>query len=281
MKIDYTKYHALKNDFLVIEPKIKLTSSELSALAIGMCDRKDGVGADGIIVLTGSKKADASFSIYNSDGSWAEKSGNGLRIAGMHLSRNIRKKMFSIETSNRVDKIRIIEKHKSEMIITTELGEPRFETINVPMISKSKFMINSILRVGGIDFPVTCLSVGNPHTVLFVDDFNFDWKQLGKEIEFHKQFPNRTNVEFVKFINRKRIKVADWERGAGATGSSGTGAAAAVCAGVMMGILDRQCKVQFENGIMEINWRSDNNIVELTGPVVRVLSGEFQLERIN
>lgn len=275
MKINYTKYHALKNDFLVIEFRKKIRNSELSALALGICDRKNGVGADGIILLSGSQKADAKFDIYNADGSWAEKSGNGLRIAGMHLSSSIRKKIFSLETYNSIDKLQIIESNKDEMILTTELGEPRFETFNVPVKSKLKFMINSPLNVGGTEFPVTCLSVGNPHTVLFVDNFDFDWKSLGKEIEFHKQFPNRTNVEFVKFVNRKKIKIADWERGAGATGSSGTGAAAAVCAGVIMGILDRRCKVQFQNGLLEINWRSDDNIIELTGPVIRVLSGEY------
>jgi diaminopimelate epimerase len=276
MKIYYTKYHALKNDFLVLEPKKKVTNSELSELAIELCNRRDGVGADGIIILSNSKNADVKFDIYNADGSWAEKSGNGLRIAGMHLNKNIKRKIFKLETSDRIDTVKIVESSKSEMLLTTELGEPRFETSEVPVKSKSKFMINSPLKVGGLEFPVTCLSIGNPHTVMFVENFDFDWKTRGKDIEFLKIFPNRTNVEFVKPMNRKRIKVSDWERGAGATGSSGTGAAAAVCAGVMMGVLDRQCKVQFENGILEVNWRSDNNIVELTGPAVRVSSGEFQ-----
>jgi diaminopimelate epimerase len=279
MKINYTKYHALKNDFLVIEPKKKMTSSELSNLAIEICNRRGGVGADGIIILSNSRIADVKFNIYNADGSWAEKSGNGLRIAGMHLSNTFRRKIFKLETSDRIDTVRIIKSYKTEMLLTTELGVPRFETTEVPVKSKLKFMINSPLKVGGLEFPVTCLSIGNPHTILFVDNFDFDWKSLGKGIEFHKLFPNRTNVEFVKPLNRKRIKVCDWERGAGATGSSGTGAAAAVCAGVMMGILDRKCKVQFEKGILEINWKSDNNIVELTGPTVRVSSGEYQSGR--
>ena len=98
---------------------------------------------------------------------------------------------------------------------------------------------------------------------------------LGAEIEEHKAFPKQTNVEFVKIVNRKKIKVADWERGAGATGSSGTGAAAAVCAGVMLGLLDRSCEVQFENGSLFIDWNKESNRIELTGPVVYVHSGEF------
>lgn len=279
MKLEYTKYHALKNDFLVIDQIRNISKPVLSELAIEICNRRNGVGADGIVILSSSDKVDAKFDIYNADGSWAEKSGNGLRIAGMHLSKGNNKKRFILETSNRLDKIQIIHRSKNEMLLSTELGEPKFETTYVPVKSRQKYMINSKLKVGELEFPVTCLSVGNPHTVLFVENFDFDWKTLGKVIEFHKQFPNRTNVEFVKVINKKKIKVADWERGAGATGSSGTGAAAAVCAGVMLGILYRKCKVKFENGILEINWRTSDNIIELTGPVVRVSSGEYQFNR--
>ena len=278
MKIKYTKYHALQNDFLVIETKSSLSEVKLSRLALLICDRRSGVGADGIIYLTNSKKADRKFDIYNSDGSWAEKSGNGLRIAGMHLHlMDKRKKKFRFETFDRIDTVTVEKKTNDGLLLKTELGKPRFETKNVPVKSKLKCMINADLTVKGLKFPVTCLSIGNPHTVLFVENFDFDWHTLGEEIEFHKAFPERTNVEFIKPVNRKKLKVADWERGAGATGSSGTGAAAAVAVAVTMGIADRNCEVQFENGSLFINWNAETNIIELTGPVVMVATGEYQI----
>ena len=277
MKIHFTKYHALQNDFLVVESTKRLTGRTLPLLARKICHRRTGVGADGVLYLTGSKKADRKFIIYNSDGSWAEKSGNGLRIAGLHLHRKLKsKKEFSFETSNGIDSVTVVKKTKSDTQLMTSLGSPNFETRSVPVKSKKKVMINSELMINKLKFPVSCVSIGNPHTVLFVENFDFDWKSLGQEIEFHKSFPERTNVEFVRPVNRKKIRVADWERGAGATGSSGTGAAAAVVIAVTMGITDRRCEVQFENGSLFINWNADNNIIELTGPVEFITHGEYE-----
>jgi len=137
-------------------------------------------------------------------------------------------------------------------------------------------MINAPFEIGGVKLPVTCLSVGNPHTVMFVDNFDFDWRQLGSDLEHHRAFPNQTNVEFAKVINRGKIKVCDWERGAGATGSSGTGAAAAVCAAVMMGLTKRECEVVFETGSLFVEWSSETNRINLTGPVEFVATGTFE-----
>ncbi len=136
-------------------------------------------------------------------------------------------------------------------------------------------MINAPLKIGGLEFPVTCLAVGNPHTVMLVDNFDFDWKSLGAEIEKHPAFPHDTNVEFVRVVNRKRVDLADWERGAGATGSSGTGAAAAVCAMVMLGLVDRDCNVFFDTGNLRVHWHQESDYIELTGPAEYVSKGEF------
>lgn len=278
MKIKYSKYHALKNDFLVFE-NLTFTKPRLSKLALEICNRRTGIGADGIIAISQSKKADKKIDIYNADGGWAEKSGNGLRIAAMHLHlKNRKKKSFAFETGAGVERVDIVKKQGAGFLIKAELGKPDFDTENVPVKSKQKFMINSPIEVSGHEFPVTCLSVGNPHAVMMVDDFDLEWELLGEEIENHKIFPNRTNVEFVKFINRKKIKVADWERGAGATGSSGTGAAAAVCACVMLGITDRSCEVVFSNGSLFVDYSEDSNIIELTGPVEMVTSGIYDFK---
>lgn len=278
MKIRFSKYHALGNDFLLLEKKTcRLSHSKLPRLAREICKRRTGVGADGILVMSADRTADAAIDIYNADGGWAEKSGNGLRIAAVCLAKSFpRKRTFSLRTGNGIDKVRIRRKIHGGFVTTTQLGQPNFLAAEVPVKTKRKHLINSPLKIGPIVFPVTCLSVGNPHMVMLVKDFDFDWKHLGSEIENAIVFPNGINVEFVKIMNRKKIKVADWERGAGATASSGTGAAAAVCAMVMLGLADRRCNVEFESGMLAVDWNADTNIVELTGPAQFVMEGGFE-----
>jgi len=278
--IAFDKYHALQNDFLIIEQtKAGLGKVRLSRLAKSICRRRTGVGADGILYLSKSMRADCKLDVFNADGSWAEKSGNGLRIAGVHqFRRDRRRKRFVFETATGFDRVVVTASFGSSYVVKTELGQPEFRAERVPVKTKFKYMINVPLALGGLKFPVTCVAVGNPHTVLFVDDFNFDWKALGAEIEAHSAFPNRTNVEFVKVINRKKIRVAEWERGAGATGSSGTGAAAVVCAAVMLGLADRRCEVMFETGSLQVDWRKSDNTIELSGPVEFVCRGRYEFK---
>ena len=277
MNIPFVKYHALLNDFLVIEGwRISISRAKLSRLAKTLCNRKSGIGADGILYLTDGGTCDRKIGIINADGSWAEKSGNGLRIAALHqFLKDRRRRRFSFMMNGQPHKATVLKATSNGAYIKTELGCPRFEAAAVPVKTRHKYMINAPLKLGGLEFPVTCLSVGNPHTVLLVDNFNFDWQQLGNEIESHRAFPNCTNVEFVKVRSRKNIQVADWERGAGATGSSGTGAAAAVCACVMLGLVVRECEVVFEKGSLFVCWDETSNIIELTGPVEYVAKGEF------
>lgn len=278
--IAFNKYHALQNDFIVIEQtKARLGKAKLSRLARSICDRRAGVGADGILYLSQSTKAECKLDVFNADGSWAEKSGNGLRIAGVHqFRRDRRRKRFVFETATGLDRVVVTASFGSSYVVKTELGQPEFRAERVPVKTKFKYMINVPLALGGLKFPVTCVAVGNPHTILFVDDFNFDWKALGAEIETHCVFYKRTNVEFVKVINRKKIRIAEWERGAGATGSSGTGAAAAVCAAVMLGLADRSCEVVFETGSLQVDWREYGNTIELSGPVEFVCQGSYEFK---
>jgi len=277
MLIPFEKYHALRNDFVVVDrSKVRLTTRQLGSVAKAICDRKSGAGADGVVYLSESYDADRKFDIYNADASWAEKSGNGLRIAGLYeYLLNKPRRTYSFETAISTDTVSVVKKDGAGYQMKCELGRPAFESKYVPVKTRKRFLINSSLKVGGVDFPVTCLSVGNPHTVLIVSDFGFDWQSLGHEIEHHKSFPHRTNVEFVRIVNRRKIQVADWERGAGATGSSGTGAAASVCTTVLMGLTERNCEVVFETGSLFIDWKESSGTIELTGPVVPVCSGSF------
>ncbi len=277
MNITFSKYHALQNDFIVMEfRKHKLAASDRARFVRAICHRKSGVGADGVLFIGGSAKGTAKIDVYNADGGWAEKSGNGLRIAGLHYYRNKRRqKNFAFEMGDTLNQVTLVSGKNSKGLLRTELGVPKFGAKDVPVRTKSNYMINGPLKIGGVNIPVTCLSMGNPHTVLFVADFNFDWKTLGVEMERHKSFPNGTNVEFVKILSRNRIRLAEWERGAGATGSSGTGAAAAVAAAVVLGLSNRKCRVEFDSGSIAVNWRKSDHFVELTGPVEFICEGTY------
>ena len=277
METEFSKYHALGNDFLVVEyPTRRPPKSKMVRLAECICDRRTGVGADGILCISPGKKTGLRLDIFNADGSWAEKSGNGLRIAGLHLHRrDRRRRSFEFETGSSVDHVEIVRRRRTDYLVRSELAPPKFACSEVPVKSKRSYMINTPLRVGNVSLPVTCLSVGNPHTVLFVDNLDFDWPTLGLEIEHLKCFSNRTNVEFVKILTHRKLRLADWERGAGATGSSGTGAAAAVVAAVVNGQTDRKCEVIFDSGSMQVNWRQSDDRIELTGPVNFICSGKY------
>ncbi|MGH8016400.1 MAG: diaminopimelate epimerase, partial [Candidatus Zixiibacteriota bacterium] len=268
----------LLNDFIVIEdPITNLSRSKMTRLAQKICQRRSGVGADGVLLLKSQRRATARIDVYNADGGWAEKSGNGLRIAGLHLSRTGKgKRHFDFEMGGKVSQVRLVKKTKAGAILTTDLGVPEFRSKKVPIRSKSPFMINQTLKMDGVALPVTCLSIGNPHTVVFVENFDFDWGALGESIENHRSFPNKTNVEFAKVLSRRKLQLCEWERGVGATGSSGTGAAAAVAAAVVLGLAERQCAVQFDSGTLIVNWRQKDNVLELTGPAELVCEGIFE-----
>ncbi len=278
MKLKFRKYQALGNDFILFDlPPGTLTRRRLPRLAVTLCDRHAGVGADGVLWLSPSRKADCRMDIYNADGSWAEKCGNGVRIAAVHLAgRKKRVRDLLIETATSVDSACLVRQISGGYIVRSQLGKPAFMAADVPVRTRRKYFINSPLRIGTVDLPVTCLAVGNPHAVILVDNFDFDWPGLGAEIETARPFPNGTNVEFVQVKSRRKILIAEWERGAGATGSSGTGAAAAVCAMVMLGLTDRRCEAEFETGSLIVDWKADTGIIELTGPVQYVMEGAVE-----
>ncbi len=279
-KIEFYKYHGLGNDFLIIDLIGKNTGGiDYNALAATMCDRHFGVGGDGILVLTGSRKADCTMDLFNSDGSWAEKSGNGLRCVAAYLRENKKKsKSISIENTEGISEANIIRHAKGLSEIRVDIGEPCFDTAKVPMKSKFKYHINQPIKILGQNIPVTALAVGNPHCVIFVDDLDFNWMTMGEHVENHPDFPNRTNVEFVKVVNSGKAIVNDWERGAGATGSSGTGAAAAAVAGVISGVLRRQAEIVFPSGSLFIDWNERDDHIFLTGPARFVCQGVYHYD---
>ncbi|MFZ1683943.1 MAG: diaminopimelate epimerase [Candidatus Zixiibacteriota bacterium] len=276
MNIPFVKYHALGNDFLTVESKTPWTRALGRKLAFRICDRKTGVGADGVLLISPSKKAERRIDVFNADGSWAEKSGNGLRIAALHCLRKYRtRKSIVFEIGGRLDEVTILKRTKTGATVRANLGSPDFRASSVPIKSKSPYVINLPVKIGKTPVRLTALAVGNPHAVVVVDNFDFDWQSLGCAIETAPVFPNHTNVEFTRVINRRKIQVAEWERGVGPTGSSGTGAAASVAACVTLGLVERKCEVKFEPGSLHIEWDTRTGSMLLTGPVELVMSGEF------
>lgn len=273
MKIPFYKYHALGNDFIVIMSDTQRLSASLrSRLTKAICSRHTGVGADGVLFVTKTSKAE----IYNADGSWAERSGNGLRIAALHLYHLKKKKQLKIEMGGTIQDVVIGKSSKAGTIVSADFPPPNFLTKSIPMKFKAKHCINSPLKIGTTSLPLTALSVGNPHAILIVDSFDFDWRTIGADIETHSAFPNRTNVEFVKIITRRLCEVRLWERGVGETSSSGTGSMASVCAGVMLGLLDRKCQVKSEAGVVSVEWNAETDRITLSGPVSPVAFGVYQ-----
>lgn len=275
-RVRFSKYHALGNDFIVIDNVTRhIPPQKIEEFARKICSRNFGVGADGVLWLSNSKRAHCRVDVYNSDGSWAEKSGNGLRIVAAYRYQKYRRgRKLAIETADGVAEANIIEARGHRFSVLVTLGKPEFAAKKVPMKSRDEFHINRPLKIGNRWYRITALSVGNPHAVMFVDSLDFDWQRLGSLIEHSKYFPRRTNVEFARIINRRKLRLNDWERGAGATGSSGTGAAASVAAGVVNGLLDRKVEVLFPSGALQIEWNRHNDLIYLTGPVEFICAGE-------
>jgi diaminopimelate epimerase len=271
----------LGNDFLLIEQG-SIGSCTPAELAVRMCDRHSGVGADGLVVLGPSSTADARFRIYNADGSEAGLSGNALRCAAAWLLSRTGNPAERIALDTRVG-IReqfFVKKEGSEWILRAEIGHPSFAAVDVPFQPPKPVrepITNYPLPVGDITVSATILSMGNPQCILLVDDFeSLDWMGLGAELERHAYFPDRANIGFVRVASAERIEARFWERGAGHTLASGTGSCACAVASHLAGKSGRQVRVGLERGELEVNWR-DDGMIELTGPVVITVEGTFFL----
>ncbi len=268
--------HGLGNDFIMIDGiGEKLTARKWGELTAQLCDRNTGIGADGLILVLPGKRGDFRMRIFNSDGSEAEMCGNGLRcmVRLLYDRKYLTKKTCGVEAGNRIVDARIVSSKKSDFQVRYCVGKPDFLAANVPVKVKEEYFINGKIMVGRRNFTVTSLSVGNPNTIVFVDDLDFGWQDVGREMEVHKLFPNRTNVEFVLVATQRRVYVKSWERGAGPTLASGTGACAAVAAGVMVGLLKRQVEVVCELGSLNVEWSSSDDYIYQTGPAKYSFSG--------
>ena len=277
----FTKLHGLGNDFLVVSPGGADLSSA-GELARKICDRHTGVGADGLLFLTPEKgePARAGFRIFNADGSEAEISGNGLRCAAAFLASSggvtSPKVLFRTAAGERPSEV--IASKGSLFEVRIGLGAPRLASKDIPFDDGRVHdrVLDYPLSVIHRTFPVTCVSMGNPHCSLFFDALpsHGEWRGIGAEIESHPFFPNRTNVEFIRVIGRDEIEVLFWERGVGETLASGTGSAAAAVASILKGLTDRSIKVRTAMGSLKVEWLEGGDVFQ-TGPAEVVFSGDY------
>jgi diaminopimelate epimerase len=277
MEVNFRKYHGLGNDYLVIDPNVH--DADLTPDSIRLiCDRNFGIGADGI--LYGPIKSGNNFSlrIFNPDGSEAEKSGNGLRIFAKYLFENkyVDKKNFSIETSGGIVEAYIED--ESSNLIKINMGKMTFLSTKIPVRGKDREVVDEELQINGVKYRVTCLSVGNPHCVIPVNEVTEEMaKELGPEVENHEMFPNRINMQLVKVIDRANIEIRIWERGAGYTLASGSSSCAAAGAAYKLKMVDNKINVKMPGGklLVEI---SENEDIYMTGAVEGVFEGRFHFD---
>jgi len=266
VKIRFTKAHGAKNDFLLTwRHDLPESGGGLPAIARAICDRRTGIGADGWMLVAPAEDAEAegSIQLYNSDGSVAELSGNGTRCAAALLIHSgLAAGVVRIRTGAGIKTLRLIRRGGLKFEFEMNMGRPAIEALHCAL------RLSTGLR------DVTLVGVGNPQCALVVENLNFDWRALGAEIETHAQFPNRTNVSFIKPVDRHTIEVCFWERGAGETMSSGTGSTGAAAAAVALGLAQWPVRVLTPAGPIAL--RADEDIF-LTGPAQIVGEGEFLL----
>ncbi len=285
MSARFTKFQGFGNDYIVFEAEQLAGVNDLGEFARRICNRHYGAGADGIGIVQRSAEADSDFNvrIFNPDGSEAGMSGNGTRCAASYLYFHElwSDELVRLQTHNGIKRYHLIDRpSKRAFLFRSELGQPRFDTASIPMttVGPLDYVIDYPLNVDGEVLKVTALQMGNPNCCVFVNDFDrVDWRRLGPLIENHQQFPERTNVIFVRVRDRGNIEERIWERGVGETESSGTCSCAAVVASVINGKTDRKIDVHAPGGLIPIDWRDDDEVV-LTGSASVVYSGEWLVD---
>lgn len=273
VEINFWKMHGLGNDYIVIDNRDGLLQeNELSKIAKKMCLRRYSIGADGLLLIFDSNSADSKMRIFNADGSEAEMCGNGIRCFVKYCYENelLNTKIIRVETIAGVKEAILDIKNDVVKSVKVNLGKPSLLRHDISMRRVDKY-INKEITAGTQNYKITCLSIGNPHCVLFVNDVNvFPVLDVGPKIENHHLFFNRTNVEFVQILNRNEIKVRVWERGCGETLACGTGACASAVAGNILGLLEKKCIVHLLGGDLNIEY---NASVMMEGPAEKVYEG--------
>ncbi len=274
----FTKMQGAGNDYVYVNCFQESVPNKIAPLAVAISDRHFGVGGDGLILICPSDIADARMRMFNADGSESEMCGNGLRCVAKYVyDHNIcRKDRLELETGAGVLAVDLSTRGGVVEQVRVNMGEPILEAAKIPTTLTGSPVVNQPLVVGGQTLQVTCVSMGNPHSVSFVDESHDELVLgVGPLVENHAAFPNRINVEFVEIVSGTEVKQRTWERGSGETLACGTGASAVCVAGVLAGKTERKIVNHLLGGDLELHWDESDNCVYMTGPAVEVFSGEW------
>ncbi len=272
----FIKMHGIGNDYVYVDC-FRETVTVPEKLAVRISDRHFGVGGDGLILILPSEKADVKMRMFNADGSEAQMCGNGIRCLGKYVFESgiSRQPEITVETLAGVLRLQLFSTNGAVEKVKVNMGMPRLRRQDIPMLGDGDRVLGEQLTAGDREFAVTCVSMGNPHCVIYVDDVaKFPVAHYGPLLEGHPQFPQRTNVEWIEWINRREIRQRTWERGSGETLACGTGACAATVASILNGKTERAITIHLLGGDLEVEWADDNHVY-MTGPAVEVFRGEW------
>lgn len=275
----FTKMEGCGNDYVYVngfEEKI----DNPNEVAIAVSDRHFGIGSDGLIIINPSEVADFKMCMYNADGSEGKMCGNGIRCVAKYVyDFNLTDKdVIAVETLSGIKTLKLNVENGKVKTVRVNMGAPILECDKVPVKYDDENMINKPVKVDGKTFNITCVSMGNPHAVTFINDTdNLEIEKIGPKFENNEIFPDKVNTEFIQIIDKNIVKMRVWERGSGETFACGTGACASVVASVLNGLTENKVTVKLLGGDLEIEYNQDENTVYMTGPARVVFTGEYDI----
>ena len=277
----FTKMQGAGNDYVYINGFTeKIAQEEKPEWVRKVSDRHFGIGSDGAIFINPSDVADFEMEMYNADGTRSEMCGNGIRCVGKYVYDKglTDKTQFTVVSAGKIKVLDLTIENGKATLIKVNMGEPILEAKQVPVVSDSEEVIDEPIYISEVDatYNMTCVSMGNPHAVVFMDDVeNLAIEKIGPYFENHVRFPNRTNTEFVKVLDRNNVQMRVWERGTGETLACGTGCCATAVACILNGHTEEEVTVHVLGGKIKIFWDRESNLVYMTGPAETVFEGEI------
>lgn len=279
----FTKMQGCGNDYVYVDgAKEQIPQEKKAELVRRLSDRHFGIGGDGVIFINPSEEADFEMEMYNMDGSRSEMCGNGIRcVAKFVYDKGLTDKTnISIISGGTVRYLELTVEDGKVSTVKVNMGAPILKAADIPVVSEDEDgqVIAGKIDVDGQEYEMTCVSMGNPHAVVFMDDIeNLEIEKIGPKFENHVRFPRRTNTEFVKVVSRDYVEMRVWERGTGETLACGTGTCATVVACILNGLTDDEVTVKLLGGNLKIKWDREANLVYMTGPAVTVFEGEIEI----
>ena len=274
----FTKMHGCGNDYVYVN-LFEENIDDPASLSIAVSDRHFGIGADGLITIGPSDVADFRMRIYNADGSEAEMCGNGIRCVAKYVydHKLTNQTEISVESGAGIKYLQLTTENGKVTKVRVDMGEPKLAPAEIPVEAQGQKVIDEPITAAGKEWRMTCVSMGNPHAVVFVDDVeHFELEKYGPAFEHHERFPKRTNTEFVQVISKTEASMRVWERGSGETWACGTGTCATVMACILNGKTENQVLVHLRGGDLLIEYDPESNHIFMTGPATEVFTGVWE-----